>query len=234
MRPVNLIPGDQRRGPGAKMRSGPLAYIIVGALVALLAGVTAMVLTGNEITTSEGEIATLERKNEAAQEHASRLAAYTQLREVHDQRVTTVSSLADSRFDWQRVMQELARIIPGDVWLSNLTGTVKPEVAVNGAVSVPLRIGVPGPALEITGCAKGQDAVAGFVSSLKDIDGVTRVALQYSKLPAGESSSSEVTTDSASGGSSGASCPPKPFVASFQIVAAFDAAPAPAAAAGVE
>ena len=34
MRPINLIPPEERRGSQAPLRSGPLAYILVGALVA--------------------------------------------------------------------------------------------------------------------------------------------------------------------------------------------------------
>jgi hypothetical protein len=50
MRPVNLIPAEDRRGEHAPLRTGPLAYVVLGALVALLVGVTALVLTGNQIS----------------------------------------------------------------------------------------------------------------------------------------------------------------------------------------
>ena len=57
----------------------------------------------------------------------------------------------------------------------------------------------PGPALEVNGCATGQDAVAGFVTALKDIDGVTRVGVESSELgeeeDAGRSASTEIGSD---------------------------------------
>ena len=225
MRPINLIPEDQRRGPGQRGKGGYLAYVLIGGLVALLLGVTLVVTANNDISNSKAEIAELETENAAAEKKAGELSAYVQLREVHDQRVATVTALADSRFDWERVMRELSLILPSDVWLTNLTGTVKPEVAVSDAQSIPLRTSAPGPALEIVGCADGQDAVAGFVSDLKDIDGVTRVAMQFSKLGDSEGSSAgEASTDSA-GSSEG--CEKRHFIAEFQIVAAFDAAPIP-------
>ncbi|MEX2108384.1 MAG: PilN domain-containing protein [Solirubrobacterales bacterium] len=226
MRPVNLIPTEQRRGPGARAKGGPLTYIVLGALVALLAGVTLLVITNNQISDREAEVSRLESENAAAEARAAELAAYVELQTVRDQRVATVTSLADSRFDWERVMNELALILPSDVWLTNLTGTVKPEVAVNGATSVALRASVPGPALEMIGCAKGQEAVAGFVSDLKDIDGVTRVAMQSSELASG-SESGGGGGDSAGGGGS-TECQTRDFIAKFQLVAAFDAAPIPA------
>ena len=97
----------------------------------------------------------------------------------------TVSNLAKSRFDWERVMRQLALVLPSDVWLTNLTGTVRPGVNVNGGGNISLRESVSGPALSMVGCAVGQEAVARFVSDLKDIDGVTRVGVQSSQLPGG-------------------------------------------------
>jgi Tfp pilus assembly protein PilN len=228
MRPINLIPEDDRRGSAAGKRSGPLAYIVVGALVILLAGVALLVSANNEISSTKAEIVELQADNAAAEEKAEKLTAYTQLRDVHNQRVATVTSLADSRFDWERVMRELALILPSDIQLTNLTGTAGPEVSVNGAASVALRTSAPGPALEMTGCANGQEGVAGFVTALKDIDGVTRVGMQFSKLPGGEGGEASETDAAPSTGAS--ECQTEDFVAQFQIIAAFDAAPPPAAA----
>ncbi len=108
MRPVNLIPSEQRRGERAAMRGGPAAYIVVGALLAALAGVTVMVITDNQISDRKAEVARLKQQEAVAKARAQRLAAYTQFGAVRDQRVATVTSLADSRFDWERVMRELS------------------------------------------------------------------------------------------------------------------------------
>lgn len=222
MRPVNLIPAEQRHGQRASMRGGPLAYIVIGALVAALAGVTLLVVTSNQISERKTEIVQVEREDAAAKARAAKLDAYTQFRSIHDQRVATVTSLANSRFDWERVMRELALVLPGDVWLTNLSGTDNPAVAPDGAASVSLRSSIPGPALALIGCARSQDAVAGFVQALKDIDGVTRVGVQSSAL-ASESGGESVSSGSSASGGGG--CQTRDFIAQFQIVAAFDAAP---------
>jgi hypothetical protein len=60
MRPVNLIPPEQRRGEHAQLRTGPVMYIVLGALGLLLIGVTMLVLTGNRISDGKAEVATLE------------------------------------------------------------------------------------------------------------------------------------------------------------------------------
>jgi Tfp pilus assembly protein PilN len=240
MRPVNLIPQEERRGEHAAMRSGPLVYIVVGLLVAALAGVTALVLTNNEISERKAEAAQLRREDAAEKARAERLAAYTSFRDLHDQRVATVTSLADSRFDWERVMRELSLVLPGDVWLTHLDATVAPGVTLDGSSSggssaSGLRAAAAGPALEMVGCATGQAAVAGFVTALKDIDGVTRVGVQSSAL--GETGSGAGVSAESSGGGSGAretDCRTRGFIAQFTLVTAFDAAPVPPVAGGEE
>lgn len=228
MRPVNLIPAEDRRGDQAPLRSGPLVYVAIGALVAVLAGVTALVLVNNQIAERESEVARLEIEDAEARAKAESLAAYTEFRSLSEQRVATVASLADSRFDWERVMRELALVLPNDAWLVSLTATAAPGVGVEGGGSggSGLRASAPGPALELDGCAKGQEAVAGLVTSLKDIDGVTRVGVESSELPEKGSSGeggrgSKSTSDE---------CRTREFIAKFKVVVSFDAAPAPAAA----
>jgi Tfp pilus assembly protein PilN len=197
------------------MRGGPLAYVIVGALAAAVIGVAVLAVTGNQISESKAEIAQLKSETSAVEARAQALDAYTQFHSVSEQRTATVTSLADSRFDWQRVMHELALVLPDDVWLTDLAGTANPSVSVDGAGGIALRTTIPGPALEVSGCAPDQSSVARFIQALKEIDGVTRVGVQTSAM-------------SDSGGSSGsgsATCESKSPVAQFQIVVAFDAAP---------
>jgi Tfp pilus assembly protein PilN len=222
MRPVNLIPEEERRGNRRPMRGGPLAYIVLGALVAALLGVVLLVVADNQISSRTSEISELKRQTAAAEAQATRLAAYTEFHEVSSQRTLTVSNLANSRFDWEKVMRELALVLPGDVTLTNLTGTVRPGISVGGGEEVSLRSSIAGPALSMAGCAPGQEAVARFVTALKDIDGVTRVGLQSSQLPTSSESGGSVP---ASGGCSSSS-------AQFQLVVAFDAAPISAAPTG--
>jgi len=214
MRPVNLIPAEDRRGDQAPLRTGPLAYIVMGALVALLAGVAMLVLTGNEISERQEEVTTLKREDAAASAHAARLASYTQFRELSEQRVATVQSLADSRFDWERVLRELSLVLPSDVSLTELSATGAGGEGAEGS-SEGGEFALTGPSLTLAGCAAGYAGVAGFVLALKDIDGVTRVGVQSSAETAESSGSGE------------ASCGGGSATVEFTLVVAFDAAPVP-------
>jgi Tfp pilus assembly protein PilN len=219
VRPVNLIPPDLRRGDSAPLRTGPLAYIVVGALALALAGVTMLVLASNEVSEKKEELATLQREDAAAKARAEKLAPYTQFKAMSEQRVETVASLADSRFDWPRVMRELALILPDDVLLSDLSAGA--GAAEGGSEGLG---GIQGPSLEMNGCTTTQDAVARFITALKDIDGVTRVGLE--STAAGEGGESQ--------GDNSNACAASGFATEFSLVVAFDAAPVPVTATEAE
>ena len=214
MRPVNLIPEEERPGGRRPLRAGPLAYVVVGILALAVIGVTAMVVTESQISERKSEVTQLESEQRQAQAATQSLSAYTAFHSVREQRVTTMTSLADSRFDWPRVMRELALVLPADVHLSSLNASASSAA---GGAGVAARASIAGPALELVGCAGSQGSVAGFVDALKDIDGVTRVGVQ----------SSSVGGSAESGSAAASTCGAGEGIAQFQMVVAFDAAPVP-------
>lgn len=235
MRPVNLIPPEER-GDKAPVRTGPIAYLLVGALALGLAGVTMLVLESNKVSDRKAEIASLQQQEAEASQRAAALAPFAQFSSVEEQRKATIESLADSRFDWERVMRELGLILPADVWLTDLTGSVSggaegataaPDAAAAAATGSSA---ISGPSLQLTGCAVGQEAVAGFLSALRDIDGVTRVGLTSSERPTdtgGAASGAPAAGDSAAPAGGQTECRTRDFITKFEIVVAFDEVPAP-------
>jgi Tfp pilus assembly protein PilN len=223
VRPVDLIPADQRRGARTPLRAGALSYMLVVGLCVVLASIVAVVLTGNQVAERKSEKAVLQGQEQQAQTRVAELAPYRRFADLSGARRQTVASLAQSRFDWQRVLHELALVLPDDVWLVDVTGTVSPGVTVEGAADVSGRDEVPGPALAMVGCGASQNAVARFAADLRDIDGVTRVGVQESKLPAAGS------PQDASSSADSENCQTREFIAQFKILAAFDAVPAPGA-----
>jgi Tfp pilus assembly protein PilN len=230
MRPVNLIPPDERRGDRAAMRTGAFSYVLIGGLVVALLAVIALAFTSKQVSDRKSEVAKLESQEAAATTKAQSLQSFADFRAIQESRSATVTSLAQSRFDWQRVVNELARVIPSDVWLLQLAGTVSPAVSPDNDPGLAMRSSIEGPALEMVGCATNQDTVAGLISNLEEIDGVTRVGMQSSERAGSDSGSSAggSATTSGSGGGSSATCPNNVF--NFQIVVAFDSVPTPATA----
>jgi Tfp pilus assembly protein PilN len=206
MRPINLIPDDERRrSVGVATRTGPVAYLLVGVLGVLLIGIVMLVLFTNSIHGREGEVTRLESEKAVVSAQASKLAAYVNFKQVAETRSRTVSELADARFDWARVIRQLSLVLPGDIYLDKLTASG----GGGGSES-----GIVGPSLALVGCGFNQPAVGSFITALREIDGVTRVQLTKSTIVATGSSSGAGSDPCAVSGK-----------AQFEMVVAFDAAP---------
>lgn len=196
MRAINLIPEGERRGAGgAAGRSGGAAYVLLGLLGVLVLVATAYTLQHRSLGAKRAELARVEATALASESRAGELASFTQFATLRAKRVETVKGLASSRFDWAHSLRELARVVPTDVWLTSLKGTVAPGVTLKSGGSGGadgLRAAISSPAIEIVGCTTDQDSVAGMLARMRLIDGVSRVALQ-----------SSVKADAAAGASPG-------------------------------
>ncbi len=193
MRAVNLIPSEAGGGGRGGASIGPWALFAVLGL--LLVGVLAYVLTNNQLVDRRAQLASLQTQAHAVQVQADAARPYREFAALAQARVETVRQLGAARFDWHRAFANLAQVIPGDVWLTSLLGTVAPGVSVDGAGSGDtgsLRSALPNPAIELTGCTTGNDEVARLISRLRLMTGVVRVAL-----------SSATKDDSSTGGGGG-------------------------------
>jgi Tfp pilus assembly protein PilN len=234
VRPVNLIPPEQRRGGTAPMRTGPLSYVVVALLAVALGAVTLVVVTNNQVSDRKAEKTALESQLAEEQAAADRVQSFATFASVQQAREQTVSTLAQSRFDWERVLRELAIVIPDDVWVTNLTAAVSPD-AVTGSSSTSSSSstsatveGIAGPSLEIQGCAGGHEAVARFLAAVHDIDGVTRASVTSSERPDQAATSAGAAS---AGGAQSQECSSRNFVSKFDLTMAFDAVQLGAAAA---
>lgn len=195
MRAVNLIPAG---GSGGRGGAGVGPWAVLGVLGLLLAGVLAYVLTSNQVVERRAQVAALQTQVDAVQAQAAAVRPYKEFAALAQARVETVRQLGAARFDWHRAFANLAQVLPGDVWLTSLLGTVAPGVSVAGAGSGDtgaLRAALPNPAIELTGCTTGNDEVARLISRLRLMSGVVRVSL------AGASKD-----DSGGGGAGGGDC----------------------------
>jgi Tfp pilus assembly protein PilN len=237
MRAVNLIPLEQRRG-GAGMpgRSGAAVYVFLGALAALVVMVCAYVVVGNTVKDRRAELAQVTQDNTTAQAQAAALKPYADFASLRQTRLQTVDSLARSRFDWDRAMRQLARVLPADVWLTSLTGTVATGVSFgssgggSGGDTASIRSALNVPAIELVGCVPTQADVARVMARLRQMEGVQRVSLAASEK---NQNSAGAGGDSAggSGGSSDTDCRHgSPNFPKFAIVIFFDAPTAPSVA----
>lgn len=185
MKAVNLIPADTPRSGRAASSIGPSgpigAYVVIAVLAVAVVMAGAWAVTNKQLTDRQSELTRVEGEAQAAEAKASSLKSYTEFAALSKARVETVSGLLAGRFDWAHSLREVARVVPSDVDLTSLVGTVSPSAKVEGGGGAPMRSALPVPAIDLIGCAKSQARVATLLARLRAIDGVQRVSLASSE-----------------------------------------------------
>jgi Tfp pilus assembly protein PilN len=204
MKAVNLLPSDLR-GPGkpASAAAAPSAdgagrvgaFAVLGVLAFGVLALAAYVLTSNTVKDRQAQLTQVSAQSAVVTARAAKLKPYADFQAAALTRIATVKDLADSRFDWEQALRDLARAIPGDVSLTSLTGSVSAGLGGSTGGDDPLRAAIGSPAITLQGCTTGQTQVADLMSRLRAVRGVTRVALSKSEKPDASSA-----TSTASGG----------------------------------
>jgi Tfp pilus assembly protein PilN len=226
MKAVNLIPPDLRRKTGTAGSTGPAVYILLGALTVAVILVAAWAVVGRSVKNTQNEVAKLQAEATAAEQRAGQLKPYAQFRETRVKRVETVTSLSRSRFNWPFALREVSRVLPDDVWLTAVTGTVAPGVQLEdtggGGTTAQLRAALNSPALELVGCSDSQEAVAKLLARLRSIQGVTRVTLGESEKLDVAASAGGASSSSGSGGTSGDCRQANRKIPKFEVITFFE------------
>ncbi|HYI37276.1 MAG TPA: PilN domain-containing protein [Thermoleophilaceae bacterium] len=209
MKPVNLLPGTERpRAVAAAPENA--SKIVMGCLAALVIAVAAFVVTKNQATDRRDKIAQAEQEKAQAEARTQGLKAYGDFSKIKQTRVTSISDLATKRFDWERLMRELALVLPEKVWVTEVNGKVAGATAdaSSGASSTtpsspasgssPTAAAGGSTSLTVAGCAPSQDAVAATMVRLRNLAGAEEVDLQNSQAP--DAAEGAATSDSGSGG----------------------------------
>ena len=122
MRPVNLLPDDLRPRRASGALSGS-SYAVVGVLGALFLMVVVYVLTANKVNSHKTDIAQVERETQEAEARAAALAPYERFAQIKATRVASVTQLASQRFDWERMVREVALVLPAGTSVTELNAT---------------------------------------------------------------------------------------------------------------
>jgi Tfp pilus assembly protein PilN len=180
MNAVNLLPEKHRpRKPTGGQGRG--SYIALGVLGAVLVALLVYVFTLNSINDSKTKIteATVEAAQLNAQ--ANSLGPYGDFAKIKTERVKSVQQLAQERFDYERLVRELAHVLPTDVWVVNATASADTaNTTTTASASTPTTSTPGGSSLTLQGCARDQNQVAVTLVRLRQLQGATDVSLDHS------------------------------------------------------
>jgi Tfp pilus assembly protein PilN len=193
MKPVNLIPDEQRRAKPSGKSSG-VAYVVVGLLSVLLAMAVAYVLTSNKVNENQTKAAEAKQEADALEAQAAQMGSFTNFATIKELRLASVVTTAQTRFDWERLMREVSRIMPEGSWLKTTDASVLgSDEAATQAASGAAPVGPVGPAATFVGCTRKQSEVATLMVRMRQMYRVSDVELNAS---AQESTDAEASLDS--------------------------------------
>lgn len=200
MKRMNLLPPELRPREGGRRGA---AYAVVGAL---FASVVAMLVYGivlGGVRSDETELASLKEETRQAQARADALSPYGAFANMKNQRERSIRTVADTRFNYERLTREVARILPTGVWIGQVEVAPAPpeeDIVDAGADSVQGSL-TPPPAMTISGCAPNQDVVADTLDRLRALTGATNVELGSSSRAQNSSSAASREPTLVNGGS---------------------------------
>jgi Tfp pilus assembly protein PilN len=178
VKPVNLIPQDQRRR-SAGDGDGKGGLLALGVLAALLAMVVVYVLSANTVTERKSETKAVSAEADQVEAQAAQQTSYTDFAQIAVTRTQSVAGVASTRFDWERFMRELSRVMPAGSWLQSADASVlgDPSSSASADSSEPTTVA---PAANLVGCTPDQDDVARTMVRLRELHRVDDVELNES------------------------------------------------------
>jgi Tfp pilus assembly protein PilN len=183
VKPVNLLPDQHRRGPRPGATKGS-AYVVVGVLAVALVMLLTFTVTANQANSRKSDAAAAKQEADQLEAKAQALGSYGNFSQIKAARTATVKQLAASRFDFERMLRELAAVLPAGGWLKEANASVTGETGSETASSASTSAGgatVGQPALSLIGCAPRQRDVADFMVRLRELYLVSEVELAESK-----------------------------------------------------
>lgn len=184
MRAVNLLPRQQIE----RTRERPNTVVLVAAIgsAAVLLGLVGGFLVANrsvdrqrqQLATARAVLAATPAHHLSPQTQAFR----TDVLNKREQRSLALAAAIGKRVSWDRILRRFALVLPDDVWLTALTGTVPLDDPTATGVATTTTSALPPQATQLTinGYTYTQDGVARLLERLSVVPDLKNVQLQSS------------------------------------------------------
>ena len=133
MKRIDLLPPEAR--VKASRERGLLYAILIIVAVVVALGLVYM-QQNSTVSSKQTEVDGLNSETQAEQQKAAALAPYAQIQSTRVAMTATASSIYQAGVPWSTILQELSLVIPENVRLTHVTGTVPPAMIPGGAAPV--------------------------------------------------------------------------------------------------
>jgi len=177
MKRINLLPQEQR--VKASRERGLLWAILILVAIVVALGLV-YVWQNGQVNDKQAELDGLTAEVAAVQQQAAALAPYAEIQTTRTAMTQTARGIYDSRVSWATILQEVSLVIPENVRLQSLTGTV-PATMLPGPATPPVAgAAAMTPDITFAGTSYTHKDVAEFMTRLGLIPQLTNVQLASS------------------------------------------------------
>ena len=170
MRRIDLLPAvyeERRRG-----RRNLVTILMAGLLVLLLL-IGWWFFLGMQINDAEDELAQVEATNANLETQIAELQRFAQLAGEVEAKRTALQTVFAGDVDWPALLTEIAMVVPGEVWLTNLTASagITEGAAPVGTETAAIRIDPKEPfgRMTFTGNSLSMPGVAKWMLRLESV-----------------------------------------------------------------
>lgn len=184
MRAFNLLPREARRETATRRPGLAHVAVAVVAIVALAALGAMFLMTDASLQDKRGERDALQQQLQALQAQIDKSERGGQQPDLADEQAARTAALATAlraRVAWDRLLRELALVLPGDVYVQTLTAKAPAPLA---AVTAETNSSGAPVHFALTGSTDKQADVALTLSRLSVIPELTNVRLVSAQRPA--------------------------------------------------
>jgi Tfp pilus assembly protein PilN len=184
MRAVNLLPRQHVEQKRDRPNAVALGALIGGATV-LLVLVAGFLLANRSVDRQRQALADARAMLAATPAH--KMSAQTQtfratLLSQREQRSLALAAAIGKRVAWDRILRRVALVMPDDVWLQSLSGSVPLDTTLTPTTTTtPSALPALPTALSIQGYTYSQDGVARLLERLAVVPDLNNVQLQTSQ-----------------------------------------------------
>jgi type IV pilus assembly protein PilM len=181
-RTVDLLPRDARVGQ-RRMPSLKAALLPAAVAVPLVAIGFLFFQASGDVNEREDRLSVAEREL-AALPKPKRAEIDPALQGEQAQRATAVAQVLGRRLAWDAVLRDVSRVLPADIWLTELNATVPtPANSLTTVAAAPAPAGPVAPTgVTVTGYTYSQNDVAELLARLQTVPSMTNVQLQSSEI----------------------------------------------------
>jgi Tfp pilus assembly protein PilN len=184
MRRIDLLP-ESYAARQEERRS--IAMVVIATLLVVLLLIVWWVYLGTKVSGARNDLAAAQQVNAGLQQDINRLQNFADLQLEVQTKTAALQAVMSGDIDWPAIMTEIAMVIPGEVWLTNLNTSAG---ATEGAEPVPtetnpIRVsqGTPFGRIHFAGCSLTMPGVAKWLIRLGTVKEFTAVWLNTATAP---------------------------------------------------